>query len=187
MSLGVIASVVSYAALLLLPAILLFVASGRTPADLLGLIAEQQKELEDDKLKEDTADIDPELLQASVEQLRVGADLSLAYRQLRAIPLNIAQSPGADSITKVDLTECGVRCVLSRGPTGMKSFWSALHQPNFSLLYSLSPIGCSIFRFLQGSEQSFVLSGPRAAGAGQERPVVHRLVPTVAAPAHALV
>lgn len=61
---------------------------------------------------EDVSSIDPEILASCIQDLRMGDDLSMAYRQMDHIPLCIVHSRGADTITKVDLTECGI-CDLS--------------------------------------------------------------------------
>lgn len=49
-----------------------------------------------------------ELKSLKIEELRIGSDLSLAYRRIDFIPKSLAQSPGFNTISKVDLTECGI-------------------------------------------------------------------------------
>ena len=97
-------NVVLYVVTLLLPAAVLWVVSGRSLADFISFGSSLGK-----RVKEDTTDIDTEILASCIQDLRMGNDLSLAYRQVARIPLCIVHSSGAESITKVDLTECGIR------------------------------------------------------------------------------
>jgi len=91
------------------PAFFLWFASGRNLLDFLGI---GQWIKSSDGQKEDTSKIDAELLKSCIQDLRMGNELSLAFRQLDHIPLCIATSRGADTITKLDLTECNI-CDLS--------------------------------------------------------------------------
>lgn len=94
-----------FIATLLLPAIVLWLASGRS---LLDFIKFGRALASSGRLREDVSQIDPEILASCIQDLRMGDDLSVAYRQMDHIPLCIVHSRGADTITKVDLTECGI-------------------------------------------------------------------------------
>ncbi len=54
-----------------------------------------------------------ELEASSIEELRQGDDLSLAYREISTVPEKFAHCDGALAIKRLDLTECGIRWVLS--------------------------------------------------------------------------
>lgn len=98
-----------FIATLLLPAIVLWLASGRNLVD---FIKFGRALASSGRQREDVSQIDPEILASCIQDLRMGDDLSVAYRQMDHIPLCIVHSRGADTITKVDLTECGI-CDLS--------------------------------------------------------------------------
>jgi len=50
-----------------------------------------------------------ELAALTIQDLRIDSDLSLAYRRIDYIPQPFAKSTGYNTISKVDLTECGIR------------------------------------------------------------------------------
>ena len=52
-----------------------------------------------------------ELEASSIEELRQGEDLSLAYREISTVPEKFAHCDGALAIKRLDLTECGIRWV----------------------------------------------------------------------------
>jgi len=93
-----------YLSTLLFPTVVLWVVSGRALTDFITFGSSLGK-----RNKEDLSAIDTEILSSCIQDLRMGNDLSLAYRQVARIPLCIVHSPGADTITKVDLTECGLK------------------------------------------------------------------------------
>jgi len=101
---GAWCNVVVYICTLLLPALVLWVLSGRSMKDFITFGSSLSK-----RSREDTSNIDPDVLSSNIQDLRMGNDLSLAYRQVARLPLCIVHSPGADTITKVDLTECGIQ------------------------------------------------------------------------------
>lgn len=50
-----------------------------------------------------------ELEASSIEELRQGDDLSLAYREIHTVPEKFARCHEALEIKRLDLTECGIR------------------------------------------------------------------------------
>lgn len=98
-------NVIIYIITLLLPVIVLWIVSGRSIIDFIAF----GRSLSKGRMKEDTSNIDPEILASCIQDLRMGNDLSMAYRKMDHIPLCIVHSPGVETITKVDLTECSVK------------------------------------------------------------------------------
>lgn len=62
----------------------------------------------------DEEQLSDEIEALTIEELRCGDDLSLAYRSVDRVPSHIAYAPGVSTIKKVDLTECGIRCAFLR-------------------------------------------------------------------------
>lgn len=63
--------------------------------------------------REDEEIVSDEIEALTMAELRCGDDLSLAYRSVNCVPSHIAHAPGVATIKKVDLTECGIRLVVS--------------------------------------------------------------------------
>ena len=103
--LTVLSNITLYCAVLLLPVVVLWIVSGRSLVDFVVF----GRVLSNGRKKEDLSQIDPEILTSCIQDLRMGSDLSMAYRRMTHIPLCIVCSPGAETITKVDLTECRIR------------------------------------------------------------------------------